>query len=351
VRTLVGLIVVLAAACTTQPVSPTVGPSASASAAAAAPTLPVERFERGESQGTGFLDVATGQFARDPNADMVTVNNQQSALQRTQTQPYLYGAVGRYGGTAGFSGFVTYDAPLHRWVPVGRSHLTPDGLSYAYAEWFYPPVSQTPHPGTGPDPIGGRIHVTTVSSGLDRVVYSYTGWPGYEVVGLSSRYAYLAGECNGDYPGCNQLWQLDLATSQLARVTEQTGQWWVIDRGVVWTEAVDFSRLIRIDVAGGGASTWLSRPFSDSMELIGVDASGSPWVSLGSPSPSPLLRVVAPERTQKIFAATGPYSSLVVDPRGTWFAVVDNQSPTPGLYLFTKDGGVKAVSDLPVLPV
>ncbi len=119
--------------------------------------------------------------------------------------------------------------------------------------------------------------------------------------------------------------------------------------------------LDRIDMASGISETWLTlparsaaSPYTPDMLLIGLGADGLPWVALNSRNPAPLLRVTAPEQATQIFSADGPYSESVSNRDGTWFAVVDNASPTPtmlGLYLYTPQDGVQSLSASHLLPV
>lgn len=266
-------------------------------------------------------------------------------LNKSSIEPYLFGS------SDSTFGLVTYDTQVKRWLPVSRRQVAPDGLSYAYAEWLYPPPLDNCRHGCVPDPTGGRIHITDVRSGQDRIAYSFTAWPEYQIVSFAPPYVYLDGQCNGDYAGCHQLSRLDVQTGVLLLVTDQTGQQWRIDGHYVWFETVDYTQLRRLDMSKGTTETWLNKVASDSMELIGVDGSGTPWVALASIVPSALLRVPSAGKADQVFAAAGPYSDLVSDRQGTWFAVVDNVSETPGLHLYTKAGAVVDISSLPLLPV
>lgn len=338
------LVVVLIAACSPRPVASISSPQPTASNAAAALTgqLAVEQWRSANPADAGFLDLSTGAYSPDPNADLISTGN----LWKTVAQPSL---IGSKNSTFGL---VTYDAQVQRWLPVSRTQVAPDGLSYAYSEWLYPSIdpSQCPH-GCIPDPTGGRIHVTDVRSGQDRVVYTFAAWPMYQVVLFSPPKIYLGSECNGDHAGCNQLWVLDIQTGALQSVISEAGQQWRIDGRYAWFVTVDYTQLRRVDLSTGMPQTWLTQIAINSMELLGVDASGVPWVALASIVPNPLFRVTSPAQTHQIFAAAGPYSDLVTDRHGTWFAVVDNVSRTPGLHLYTKDSRVVDVSSLPLLAV
>lgn len=337
------LIVALIMACSPQPVSTASSPPSTASGALAlSGQLPVEQWKSANPEGAGFLDLATGAFSPDPNADLIRAG----VLYKTAAQPYLLGSK-----NSTFA-MVSYDSQVKRWLPVSRTQVAPDGLSYAYSEWLYPALdaSQCPH-GCMPEPTGGRIHITDVRSGQDRIAYTFTGWPMYQVVLFSPPKIYLGSECNGEYPRCNELWLFNMESDTLQSVISEAGQQWRIDGRYVWFETVDYTQLRRFDLSTGTGQTWLTQVMTDSMELLGVDATNVPWVALASMAPSPLLRVTSPGESQQVFAAAGPYSDLVTDRHGTWFAVVDNVSSTPGLYLYTKESGVIDVSSLPLLAV
>ncbi|HEY1456515.1 MAG TPA: hypothetical protein VGG31_08445, partial [Candidatus Dormibacteraeota bacterium] len=250
-------------------------------------TMAVDRWSSAGFQGAGFLDLAGGGYASDPNAALA----QAGVLQKTVIQPVLFGSA-----SSGFDQ-VTYDPAAHRWVPVSRAQIAPDGLSYAYAEWLYPPPpdpSQCLH-GCLPEPTGGRIHVADPRSGQDTVVYKYAGWPAYNVVALVPGAIYLGGVCNGSAePGCDRLSRLDVATGTTSLVSGQTGQQWHLHGSDMWLVTTDYARLLRVGLRDGTMATWLTKDFSDSMELIGFDGAGVPLVVLASHGPAPVFAVTSP---------------------------------------------------------
>ena len=333
-------------------------PTSSPPAARLSGMLPVEQFgpTGADPSVAGFLDLSAGTFTRDLRADMVQAGAWQ--LLKTSATPHLYGS------SSALYGQITYDAQLGRWLPVARSQVSADGLSYAYAEWFSAPPTPCPH-GCIPVPTGGRIHVTDIRSGQDKVVYTFNGEPAYQVVSFSGQDVYLSTECWSGGSGCDELWRLDVQSGRLSRIGE-AGRWWLVDGGYVWMVTLGNGEiapihLLRIDLATGNTETWITlpafsatNPFLPDMLLMGLDAGGFPLVILDSRSPTPLLRLVAPDQTNQIFSADGPYSASVTDDKGTWFGVVDNTSPSPtklGLYLYTKQLGVQSISSLHLLPV
>jgi hypothetical protein len=335
--------------------------------------MPVELFDLGASNSQlsgGFFDLATRTFAVDTGAQLTPVQHvrpathDSSSLERTNSQPYLYGT---QGGKYGYAN-VTYDAPVGRWLPVSRKQVAPDGLSYVYTEEFYGPLPAYPSGAGGccPAPTGGTIHIADAASGQDKLAVSFSGWPDYQPIRYAADGIYMEAECNGPAQGCDELWRLDPTTGKLSLAVATQGAWWSVDGGNAWfvtplgNGPIEAIQLIRVDLHAGAVETWFNLSAGSatngnipSMVILGTDGDGLPWVALNSRSPSPLLRFIAPNQSQQMFDADGPYSELVTDRNGTWFAVVDNASPTPatlGLYRFTPSSDVSQVSALHILP-
>lgn len=361
------MVVLLAAACDggSAPTGQSSGgPPASTSGSGSTPTpghlggkLPVELVEMSAQAAGGFLDLASGEFTSDPQAAMV-LSGAWGAL-KTTVAPYLFGR------SSGLYAQITYDAVVSRWLPVAKAQVAADGLSYAYVEWAEPPSTPCPN-GCIPQPTGGRIHVTDLPSGHDRVVFSFSGDPVFEVVSFLGGDVYLDAHCGDGGSDCDGLWRFDLASGSLTRVTDQAGSWWLVDGGYVWMVTAGNGDIApvyldRIDLATSSSQTWFTvpalsptDPYTPSLLLLGLDGAGKPWVALNSRNPEPLLRVTGPGQASQILSADGPYSASISDHNGTWFAVVDNAVPTPtmlGLYLYTSTQGVQQVSKVHVIPV
>jgi hypothetical protein len=334
--------------------------------------IPVELFDLGgpgPQLPGGFFDFATQSFAADSGSQHAPIqhtrpaNHDSSSVQRTNAQPYLYGTQGgKYGYTD-----ITYDAIVGRWLPVTRNQVAPDGLTYVYTEEFYGPLPVFPSGAGGccPPPTGGTVHIADAASGLDKLTINFSGFPDYQPIKYSSDGIYLDGECNGPAQGCDELWRMDPTTGKLSVAVPMQGAWWAVVDGYAWLvtpgngELQDI-QLVKIDLKTGAAETWFNvpaesatNPYLPSMVILGIDDSGFPWVALNARNPSPLLRFTAPNQSQQMFDADGPYSELVTDKNGTWFAVVNNAEPTPttlGLYRFTPASGVTQVSALHIVP-
>jgi hypothetical protein len=318
----------------------------------------VELFDPvdGVSAQGGFLDLSTDAFSPDPMAAVVRVGAWD--LLKTTATPVLYGV------SNALYGQITFDRQVGRWLPVARSQVAPDGLSYAYAEWFSSTTTPCPRQCI-PQPTGGRIHVTDPRSGADTIVFSFTGDPAYQVVGYAGNSIFMRTESPSG-ANADQLWRFDLSSRSLTKVVEEAGSSWIVDEQHLWMVTLgngDIApvQLNRIDLTTGVTETWFnlparsaSNPYSPSLLLLGLDAQGAPWVALNSRNPSPLLRLVAAGHADQIFAADGPYTETVSNLRGSWFGVVDNAVPTPsmlGLYLYSAQRGVQLISNLHLMPV
>ncbi len=293
-------------------------------------------------QAGGFVHFPGGVFAADPKAAMVQDPN--THLWRTAIQPYLFGSndSGR--------GRITYDPVIGRWIPVARDQVSADGLHYAYAEPIFAASSST-QPG-GPFATGVHIRVVDLQSGSDRIVFSSTGYPFYTVVAHAPQGIYLTAACvEGCGPEALKLWRLDVATGKVAKVSDRRGFGWLIRDQVAWVatyeESSRPSQLLRLDLTNAQVATWLTGP---GLQLIGIDAEGSPLVTLNSVGASEQLRVTAPQQTERLFP--GPSNGLiaaVADGSRTWLG--GGPSGDWGIYLYTRGSGVRKVSDFRGLPL
>lgn len=350
--------VVLLTACGTPPTATAASPSISApptsSPSLSAPTPSSKELigdlpaittvadARGDIEHAGgFVHVPGGAFTTDPRATMV--QDPKTHLFRTATQPYLY-------GSSPGPGRITYNSAVDRWLPVGRERVAADGLNYAYAESVFP---ANPPPGPGPFPTGVRIHVVDVRSAADRVVFE-SAVPDFflDVVTYSERGIYLSPVCG---EGCGaealKLWQLDVATGIIKKVSDRRGFWLIRDQ-VAWLatyeEGSPANQLLRLDLTSGQVAIWLT---DSGMQLIGTDAEGNPLVTLNGIAGSALIRVTAPQQSEKLLSgpSNGQFSTAVADRQGTWLG--GGQTGGEGIYLYTRGAGVRKVSEFPGLPV
>jgi hypothetical protein len=139
---------------------------------------------------------------------------------------------------------------------------------------------------------------------------------------------------------------------------------WLIRDGAGWVVTYEGAdqlgtlpgHLLRVDLAGGQATTWLSTPSRHQYyQLIGIDGTGAPLVTLedADAQTSTLLRVTAPGQTEQIFS--GPlraqFTTAVTDRNGTWLAGGSGQVASQGIYLLTESSEIRKVSDFGGLPL
>ena len=347
---------VLLAGCAAPPTTASPGGSAAAVSSSATPRVSSSAEFSGDlpaigtaanasgdiQQAGGFVHFPGGAFALDPKAAMV--QDSDTHLWRTVTQPYLFGSNGSGRGR------ITYDPVVARWIPVARDQVSADGLHYAYAEPILA-ASSTTQPG-GPFITGVHIRLVDLQAESDRVLFSPTGYPFYTVVAYAPQGIYLTAACvEGCGPQALKLWRLDIATGKLTTVSDRRGFGWLIRGQVAWVATYDesnpSSELLRLDLTTGEVSTWLTGP---GMQLIDTDGDGKPLVTLNGGTTSAQLRVTAPQQSESLFA--GPSNALqaaVGDGFRTWLA--GGPSGAVGIYLYTRASGVRKVSDFQGLPL
>jgi hypothetical protein len=256
-------------------------------------------------------------------------------LMRTTVQPYLLGS------TDGGWGETTYDPVVGRWLPVARAQLSDDELRYAYREL----LGGDPNPIGDQPPVGVRLHVVDIRTGHDRVVYSDSGKPPYNIVGFAQQDIFLVG-CG--YWSCwGPLSRVEVTTGKLTKVSDRLGRW-VISGRVAWVATCSSPNgpqecygpnpgpnlVVRVDLATGNEEVWHR---GSGIDLIGVDDAGVPLVKSSSPGESVLIRVSAPGQAERLFsvpadklnASSGFAAPIVADRLGTWVYVLDQG---PGLY-------------------
>ena len=101
----------------------------------------------------------------------------------------------------------SYDSDQHRWVPVPREWVSPDGSSYAYAV-IQPGAAQ-------------GVHIVDVRTGSDRVIPGTSGDPDAR----GSHFGVVAYQLDGVYLnrvsqlGANGLWLLNPTTGAITQVS------------------------------------------------------------------------------------------------------------------------------------
>jgi hypothetical protein len=311
-------------------------PSASA-ASASAPRgdLPVSNGE-GVNQ-VGFIHFPGGAFSADPAATMV--EDPPRNLVRTSTRPYLYGT--RVS--------LAYDRAIGRWLPASLNQISADGLHYAYIEF----EGCAPEAGVSaaPSPSGPliKIHVVDTQSASDRVVFSSSSClPYYEIVSYDDQGIYLTAGCpSGCPPDSDKLWRLNFSAGVVVKISDSRCGWTIRDHLAWGLSDADYNQpspLLRLDLTSGQQSIWLT---ATGVVLIGLDGEGRPLLISNDSAGSALIRVTAPQQTEKLFSGpyNGQFSAVVVDGSRTWFG------SSYGIYLYRTASGVSKVSDIGAIPL
>jgi hypothetical protein len=277
----------------------------------------------------GFISLPSGAYQPDPTAHM-QFDTGRTRIHTVQT-PVLYGDAG-----------ATYDPAYQRWLPVQRAQVLPDGSAYAYTvEGSVPPLRN-------------EIHVVTVATGADRIVYNQGT---YDAIAYGPEGIFLDFHPQGT-DGSHGLWMLNPTSGKVTGFQAGTQSWWdVIVDGGAWSYSVDgnifgSSTLNRLDLSSGNVVTWFTAPSSPkpptpgykTVQVIGFDRSGHP-ISLqntnGDASQTWLLSAPG-HATQLTGLPISAYTPQLgeMDSHGTWIAGAD------GLYLYT-DAGFQRVAPNP----
>ncbi|MGH7760034.1 MAG: hypothetical protein ACREOY_01265 [Candidatus Dormibacteraceae bacterium] len=185
---------------------------------------------------------------------------------------------------------MTYDAAFARWLPVPQSSVSPDGARYAYVD----DVAATPLNTS-------RVHIVDVRTGTDRVIIfpgpdlaQATQWlAGVVAFANEGIYLSLYGSNQGSGPDSGKLWLLDPGPGTIRKVSNVSGNPWLISRAYAWTFLPTTgassipNRLVRLDLNSGQTVDWwvdstyepVSSPGAvTEISVIGVDGSGNPIV-------------------------------------------------------------------------
>ena len=227
-----------------------------------------------------------------------------------------------------------YDRPFAKWLPVGRTGVSPDGKRYAYTQG---------NPLSGDTK--GKVHVVDVASGADKVLY--TGSPIYSVIDFSAEGIYLT-NAPGDVLG-HGLWLLNPAGGTPRLITSSI-EGPFVGGGAAWGYAFNradphpnaggiqgpVNEVLRLDLATGASTVWLYRPGAN-LSALGFDSSGHPIISAAydQGKPGELWLLTAPAAPTKLPApggATGPTTEGAVDRHGVWFTGV---GPPPVVWLYS----------------
>ena len=235
-----------------------------------------------------------------------------------------------------------YDRAYSKWLPVWRTSVSPDGKQYAYGE------------GDLNRPAGGKVHVVDVATGVDKVIYSYSGNIVYGVTDFAVEGIYVSGAVQeGRTHG---LWILDPAGGVL-RLINGTIEAPALGGGAAW--GLDFNaadpspapgglegpmnRLLRIDLRTGAATPWFYRPGAD-IYVLGFDSAGDPLVAVDGQTSAEVWLVNSTTAATKLYTASSeaasPRSVAAIDRHGVWLT---SGGPRAGVWLYSA-GSIQLVA-------
>jgi hypothetical protein len=285
----------------------------------------------------GFMHFPSGVVTEDPAGGMQSAGAS-SARINTVAKPTLPG----YGG-------LSYDSPAKRWVPTSQWLVSPDGSSYVYSEPTEQPAGvHTPT----------RIHVVTVLTGADRVVYS-RGATDYPIeFGLAGIYL-VTGRWEASSVG---LRLLDPLTGAI-RVLAITGEWSVISAGAAWGIDADLGgigndphRIDRLDLTTGAVTTWFEVASDRWVAPVGIDVDGALIIASATsgtadtPYVEDFYRLLGRSQTVHLFTAGSDEAldGFITDSHGLWFG---SAYVYGGLWLYKDGAGLRLVADNQNRPV
>jgi len=218
--------------------SPTAEPSATPSAFTGSCKLPLSWSDSSNHWSGGFVSFPGASFTTDSSASGLTT------------------PVG--------AGWVSYDAPMRRWVPVDKQMLSPDGATYLY----------------GTLRTGNEYHAVDVKTGNDTMLWGSDRF--FRVFGLDNKYAYAMLDATGGA----HLWRLPLDGTDGSQI-RAGGTWLFVNGGALWgtgsaslPAGAPFT-LQRLDLQQNTETTWVQ--LSGPGRLVGFNATGAPIVQVGGP--------------------------------------------------------------------
>jgi hypothetical protein len=283
----------------------------------------------------GFVRFPAGVVTDDPGGGMQPAEAS-SGRTSTAARPILHG----FGG-------LSYDSAATRWIPTSSALVSPDGSEYAYPEFLRAPSINSPT----------AIHVVTVATGSDRVVYSRGA---IDVpIAFRAEGIYLV---TGRWEALSVGLRLLDPRSGSVRVLAITGGWSVVSGGAAWGIDADLGgigldphRIDRLDLATGAVTTWYEVPSDRLVEPIGLDLDGAPiivvWTNGTSDVPSieHVYRVLSRTQTVHLFAAgiDEAIGDFTADSHGLWFAsaYIYDGLWYGGLWLYTDGVGLRLVAE------
>jgi len=204
--------------------------------------------------------------------------------------------------------WISYDAPMRRWVPVDRRMVSPNGATWLYST-------------------GNNDHAVDVRTGRETTLWG--SGRAFRVFGLDDSYAYAM----LDSTGGAQLWRLPLDGSQATQI-RVSGSWQFVNGGAAWGTVSDSSSgtpfsLQRLDLQHNTVTTWVQ--LSGPGTVVGFDAAGEPIVQVGGPGGDVI--VAAGQGLQR------PVAQNFYFGKGTMgIAHLPALGDAHGIWLFAQDG-------------
>lgn len=240
-----------------------------------------------------------------------------------------------------------YDRAVSRFLPVGRNAVSPDGRNYAYMTGGNP--SLTPGP--------PRLHIVNAATGAETVIaLALSDQQPYGVEDYAADGIYVGSGWEGVTFG---RWRVDSAHGITTDVSNQsyfaddgTGHAWVtvLDKrdphpapNVMGGDPMP-NEVVRRDLTTGAVEIWFYHPgFNVAQAGAFIGGGLLVWVEPPLGGNHEYWLVTAPDVSRLIVHLDGGGGSLA-DSHGLWMG------SSSGLYLFTGNGGVARVTDLPGEP-
>lgn len=240
-----------------------------------------------------------------------------------------------------------YDRAASRFLPVGRNAVSPDGRNYAYTTGGRP--SLTPGP--------PRLHIVDAATGAYTVIpLTLSDQQPYGVDSYAADGVYVGSSYEGTTFG---RWRVNPADGIVTDVSQQayfaddgTGHAWVavLDKrdphpapNVMGGDPMP-NEVVRRDLKTGAVEIWFYHPgFNVAQAGAFIGGGILAWVEPPLGGEHEYWLVTAPG-VSRLVARIEAGGSSVADGHGIWMG------SDHGLYLFTRDGGVARVSDLPGAP-
>jgi len=231
---------------------------------------------------------------------------------------------------------------ISRWLPVGRSSVSPDLARYAYVE---------PKLVTAPDQL--RLHVVDVATGSDKAykIGLQVSPAGLAIVSFATEGVWLS-HASYEGPG-GKLFLLDLGSGVVKDVggsrdivqpvADTPGVFWFTDAGPKpELSGIGFpipARLSRITISDGTVETWYSEPGSY-LRALGADNARHPiFARWNATNQANEVWVASTQGQARLIGVPQGGYQLFADPdHGIWLGGEN------GIYLYTEAGQLQKVS-------